>query len=136
MAVDLEPGSTCQVLVVEDDFDSAEMLCIWIEQAGHACRVALSASEARAVIEDFTPDVALVDIGLPGESGYDLLESLKSSGALGACRFIAMTGYTGSDLAKLSVDAGFEAHLTKPVSVDLLLGVLDRCAGDLSARLA
>ena len=112
--------------MVEDDFDSAELLSILIEQAGHECRVALNASEARVILADFTPDVALIDIGLPGETGYQLVQSLKPE--LGDCRLVAITAYVGSAMAKRSLEAGFEAHLTKPVSLELLRGVLDHCA--------
>lgn len=122
-------GETCRVLVVEGDFDSAEFLCLMIEDAGHECRVALNAVEARTIVEDFAPDVALVDIGLPGETGFDLVQSLKRD--FDQCRFVAVTGYVGSELPKQSLEAGFEAHLTKPVSMELLLAVLDRCASDL-----
>jgi DNA-binding response OmpR family regulator len=120
-------GETCRVLVVEDDYDSAEALCILVQQGGHDCQVALNADEARAITEDFTPDVALIDIGLPGETGYDLIKTLKSS--LVGCRFVAMTGYGGAEMSEKSVDAGFEAHLTKPVAMHLLMAVLDQCAG-------
>jgi len=119
---------TCRVLVVEDDFDQAEMLCLLVQQGGHECRVAMNASEARVVSGEFTPDVALIDIGLPGEDGYQLVRSLKLQPALQNCRFVALTGYGGSDLAEQSAEAGFQTHLTKPVSVDLLLAVLDDCA--------
>ncbi|HEX2673626.1 MAG TPA: response regulator [Polyangiaceae bacterium] len=124
-------GETCRVLVVEDDFDSAEFLCLMIEDAGHECRVALNAAEARTIVEDFAPEVALIDIGLPGETGYDLLQSLKRD--FDGCRFVAVTGYVGSELSKQSFEVGFEAHLTKPVSMELLRAVLDHCASDLKA---
>jgi DNA-binding response OmpR family regulator len=120
-------GQTCSVLVVEDDFDSADLLCVLFEQAGHDCQIALNAAEARAIIEDFTPDIALIDIGLPGESGYQLLQHLKAQ--LADCRFVAMTGYGSAEMLTKSLEAGFEAHLTKPVSIDLLMAVLDQCAG-------
>jgi two-component system, sensor histidine kinase len=121
-------GETCRVLVVEDNFDSAELVCILVQQAGHDCRVALDATEARAITEDFTPDVALIDIGLPGETGYQLVQDLKNQPALVGCRFVALTGYAGSQMLQRSIDAGFEAHLMKPVALELLLAVLDQCA--------
>ena len=121
-------GGTCRVLLVEDDFDSAEVLCMLIQQAGHDCQVALNAGEARTITQDFTPDVTLIDIGLPGESGYDLIQDLKRKPALVDCRFVAMSGYGGPELPEQSRDAGFEVHLTKPVSSDVLLAVLDQCA--------
>jgi two-component system, sensor histidine kinase len=121
-------GEACRVLVVEDNFDSAEVLCLMIQQAGHDCRVALDASEARTITEDFAPDVALIDIGLPGETGYELLRYLKHQPALVGCRFVALTGYAGPEMLKRSIEAGYEAHLTKPVGLELLLAVLDQCS--------
>ena len=126
-------GATCRVLVVEDDFDSAEALCILVQQGGHDCRVALNADEARTITDEFTPDVALVDIGLPGETGYDLLRAMKRDPALANCRFVALTGYSGPDIPQRSIDVGFEAHLTKPVSLELVLAILDECAANLLA---
>jgi len=126
-------GQTCSVLVVEDDFDSAEMLCILIQESGHECQVALDATEARAITENFMPDVALIDIGLPGESGYELLRDLKQQPSFEGCRFIAMTAYVGANMVTKSMEAGFEAHLTKPVSLDLLKAVLDQCAAGTDA---
>lgn len=126
-----------RVLVVEDDFDQAEMIAILVQQAGHECRVAMNATDARAVTEDFTPDVALIDIGLPGEDGFQLVRSLRRKPALRDCRFVVLTGYAGADLPRRSAAAGFQAHLTKPVSVNLLLAVLEPCAagaGDLDGR--
>jgi CheY-like chemotaxis protein len=116
------------VLVVEDNFDSAELLCILIQQTGHDCRVALDATEARSITQEFTPDVALIDIGLPGETGYDLVKDLQKQPALVDCRFVALTGYAGAEMLKRSSSAGFEAHLTKPVALELLRAVLDQCA--------
>ena len=122
-------GATCRVLVVEDDFDSAELFSIMIDQAGHDCRIALNATEARTITEDFTPDVAVVDIGLPGESGYELVQHLKRQPALIDCQFIGLSGGDeGPDTPKPSADAGFAAQLTKPVSQELLLAVLGQCA--------
>jgi len=125
-------GATCRVLVVEDDFDSAEALCILIQQAGHDCRVALDAAEARAITQDYAAEVALIDIGLPGETGYDLVHDLKRSPTLAGCRFVALTGYAGPDLPQRSADAGFEAHLVKPVSLELVLALLDLCAANVA----
>ena len=120
-------GETRRVLVVEDDFDSAEALCTLVQQAGHDCQVALSATEARAITQEFLPEVALIDIGLPRESAYELVRHLKRQSSLVGCRFVAITGHRGAQVPEQSSEAGFEAHLTKPVARELLLGVLDLC---------
>ncbi len=126
-------GGSYSVLVVEDDFDSAEVLCVLIQQAGHDCQVELNASEALAITEDFVPAVALIDIGLPGENGYDLLQHLKAQPSLVGCRFVAITGYGSADMVTKRIEAGFEAHLTKPVSMELLLTVVAMSPDNLAA---
>jgi CheY-like chemotaxis protein len=110
-----------RVLVVDDDYDSAEVLSYVLRSAGCEVRVALDGSAALAVVAEFEPDAAIVDLGLPTMTGYDLVGLLRSMPALQACRFLAITGYIANGLAERSAAAGFVAHFTKPVrSVELL----------------
>jgi CheY-like chemotaxis protein len=113
-----------RVLVVDDDFDSAEVLGVILAAKGYDVRVGLSAKEALAIVEDFTPHVALIDIGLPSTTGYELLAALRANAALGACRYVAVTGYDGKDLAQRSIRAGFHEHLVKPVAIPTLLAAI------------
>lgn len=110
-----------RVLVVDDDFDSADLLATLLGAAGCECRTALGAGEALDVVQSFSPQFAVLDLAMPGVDGYELLGCLRSRHDLQDCRFIALTGYRLPELAERSLAAGFELHLTKPVPMDLLL---------------
>jgi CheY-like chemotaxis protein len=115
---------TDRILVVDDDYDTAEVLSAILEHEGYEVRFALSANDALAIARDFVADVALLDIGLPTMTGDELAVALQAELAPCRCRFIAITGFSGGDLALRNAQAAFEAHLTKPVSLEQLLAVL------------
>lgn len=78
------------------------------------------------VIVQEKPDVALIDIGLPGMSGYDVARAVRRELASTTPRLVAMTGY-GQDADRAAAfDAGFDAHVTKPASTETILGALER----------
>ncbi len=110
--------------MVEDDFDSAEALEGILQHAGYGVRLAFTAIEARAVALDYLPSIALIDIGLPVVSGYEVAATLRDQ--VERCRLIAMTGYVGSEMIERSLSAGFEAHLTKPLELPRLFELLAR----------
>jgi CheY-like chemotaxis protein len=113
--------SNCRrVLVVDDDSDSADLLELLLERAGHQVCVANGAIAALALVEGFRPQIALIDIGLPDMDGYELLAALQGKPELEACRFIAVTGYSSLGLKARSERAGFYAHLTKPLDFEEL----------------
>ena len=110
-----------RVLVVDDDFDSADLLATLLGAAGCECRTALGAGEALDVVQSFCPQFAVLDLAMPGVDGYELLGCLRARHDLQDCHFIALTGYRLPELEERSLEAGFELHLTKPVPMDLLL---------------
>ena len=82
---------------------------------------------ARAL--ELRPDVALVDIGLPGMDGYQVARQVRASPAGKAIFLVALTGYGGAQQKRLALEAGFDLHLVKPVDADELARVLnDRAA--------
>lgn len=81
-----------RVLIVEDSHDSAELLRMVMSLAGHETRVAYSAAQALATVKEFLPEVAFIDIALPGMDGIDLAHALRALPQLGECRLIAVTG--------------------------------------------
>jgi signal transduction histidine kinase len=103
-----------RVLVVDDNFDSAEMLGAILEHHGHAVSIAHDAETALQTAGEFAPDVALLDIGLPGLNGYDLARRLRQTEGTRHIRLVAVTGWGQDDDRARARDAGFDAHLTKP----------------------
>jgi CheY-like chemotaxis protein len=122
--LNLPPSSGQRVLVVDDSADTAELLRTVVERAGYVPRIASSARDALATAAEFRPHVALIDIGLPDMDGYKLTKLLRAQPELHSCRFIAVTGHTSPSAVARSIAAGFEAHLSKPVTVDVLLAVI------------
>ena len=115
--------STARVLVVEDHADSRTMLAEMLGLEGHEVTAVASGAEAVQIAETCRFDVAIVDIGLRGMNGYEVARRLRSS--LGdAIVLVAVTGYGQPEDIEQSRAAGFDAHVTKPVSADELLGVL------------
>lgn len=110
-----------RVLVVEDDRDSCDILQLILRTAGYDVRTAANAAEAVPVAVDHCPEVAIIDIGLPVVSGLDLATRLQKLPELKQCRYIALTGYIGEGLPQLTVAAGFQRRLLKPVGTETIL---------------
>jgi len=114
------PGRRRRVLAVDDNRDSAESLRMLLELWGHDARCAFDGREALDLAEQFEPEVVLLDIGLPGMSGYDVAASLRASPALRQATLIAVTGYGQEQDRRQVRAAGFDHHLVKPVDPDAL----------------
>lgn len=112
------------VLVVDDNQDAADILVMFLEMSGCTTRAAHTAGAALAVLEEFTPQVGLFDIGLPDMNGYDLARRVRQLPGGERMLLVAATGW-GQDADKqLAFDAGFDHHLTKPIDFDVLRGLL------------
>ena len=122
----LQPRSSGagRVLIVDDNRDSAEMIAEALSALGYATHVAFDAPGALHAVQEFGPDVALLDIGLPVMSGYELAHRLRDSPASAHVALIAVTGYGQPRDRLASGDAGFDAHLVKPVDLDQLAHVV------------
>jgi len=108
-----------RVLIVDDNHDSAELLAVLLGREGHETRVAHDGQEAIAVAAQFYPNIAFLDIGLPGMDGFQLLNILRLQPELADCKFVAVTGY--EELCPGSGAHGFVAHLVKPVNLDAVV---------------
>ena len=114
-----------RVLLVDDNRDLARILAIQLCAAGHQVRTAGDGEEALAIVSDSPPEIALLDIGLPGRDGVAVGRALRRLPGLERVRLIAMSGYgQPSDLDRTRA-AGFERHLVKPVDLDELIRLLD-----------
>jgi signal transduction histidine kinase len=105
-----------RVLVVEDSDDARESLRHLLELDGHEVALAADGAEGLRQIESFRPDVALIDIGLPGMNGYELARAARA-GAGKHVLLVAVTGYGQSAEREMALKSGFDLHLTKPVSM-------------------
>jgi signal transduction histidine kinase/ActR/RegA family two-component response regulator len=109
-----------KVLVVDDNRDAAESLGEALGELGYQSRVVHDGAAALLAAEEFRPDVALLDIGLPVMDGYELASLLRAQLGAAAPRIVAVTGYgLDADRAR-SEAAGFCAHLVKPIDLDQL----------------
>jgi CheY-like chemotaxis protein len=115
--VGAEVGRARHVLIVEDDPDIRDLLQETLVCGGHVVDAAADGAAAIAHAHVATPDVALVDIGLPGMTGYDLARALRSEFGV-RIYLAAMTGYGLPEDQQKARDAGFDTHLTKPVDLD------------------
>jgi PAS domain S-box-containing protein len=115
-----------RVLVVDDNADAADTLQTLLMLAGHEVRTAASGPEALATLQDFVPDLALLDIGLPGMSGLELARRIRARPALAGVKLVALTGWGRDEDRQRSLDAGFDRHMTKPVDIDEVLALVRR----------
>jgi PAS domain S-box-containing protein len=113
-----------RVLVVEDNQDIRESSCDLLSMAGFEVKGVSTGSEALEQAPAFGPNVVLLDVGLPGLSGYDVARSLREMPQFASTVLIAITGYDTPEARALSADAGFDHHICKPVNFDELAALL------------
>jgi two-component system CheB/CheR fusion protein len=114
-----------RVLIVEDNQDAGEMYRILIELAGHEVLLAENGTHGLELLKTARPDVALVDIGLPGMDGYELARRVRAEPDGEKVLLVALTGYGSSTDRDRSRQAGFDLHLIKPVDPGLLTSLLN-----------
>jgi signal transduction histidine kinase/CheY-like chemotaxis protein len=112
-----------RVLVVDDNEDAAMLLGELIRMVGHEVEIVHDPAAALQIADGFAPEIAVLDIGLPGMDGYELATRLRTVAP--RCRLVALTGYGQEKDRHRTRQAGFEAHFVKPVPVDTLLRLFD-----------
>lgn len=118
-----------QILVVDDNVDAASTLADLLALSGHETHVAHDGPSAVDSALRLRPDVALVDIGLPGFSGLEVARHLRHGPSLEGLLLVALSGWVQPDDLARSREAGFDLHLAKPVDVETLERLLARTAG-------
>jgi CheY-like chemotaxis protein len=113
-AVAFVPAGGKRVLVVDDNMDAAESIAVYLRLEGHEVRTVSDGAQAVAIAQVFAPQVAVLDIGLPGMSGYEVARRLRQKGAGALGLLIALTGYGQKEDRARSEDAGFHHHFVKP----------------------
>jgi CheY-like chemotaxis protein len=116
-------GGGLRVLVVEDNVDAAEALSVLLEVLGYSVGTVHDGPSAVAMIRDTKPDVAFVDLALPGMNGNEVARALRSDPPL-PTTLIALTGYGGDRDRQEAADAGFSHFLVKPVAAETIEALL------------
>jgi len=126
---DIHGGRGFRVLVVDDNVDACTMLSHFLRHQGYAVQTAYTGPAALQAALSWRPDAVLLDIGLPGLDGYEIARRLRREPATRNTRLVAITGYGQPGDVQLAREAGFDAHLLKPVApseVETLLAKWDR----------
>jgi CheY-like chemotaxis protein len=117
------------VLVVDDVADVAEMIALLLKHAGYKVSTADSATAALQLARERAFDLIISDIGMPEMNGYQLAEALRALGVYQNIPIIAVTGYSEYDDRGRAIQAGFSAHLTKPIDPVQLLDLMNQLLG-------
>jgi CheY-like chemotaxis protein len=125
--VDPVPASTARVLVVDDNGDAAQTMAALMQVMGAEVRVAHEGLTALALAQAFSPNLILLDIGLPGMDGYETARRLRQVPSMHA-RLVALTGYGSPQDREKALAAGFDEHLVKPLSAQGVQSLLTAAA--------
>jgi PAS domain S-box-containing protein len=114
-----------RVMVVDDNRDSADTATVILRLLGHQVECAYVAQDALDTARHFLPEVVLLDLAMPGMNGFDTLRRLRAQAGTEAVFAIAMTGFGTADDRRRTEEAGFDAHLTKPMDIKELVALLN-----------
>jgi CheY-like chemotaxis protein len=122
-----------RILVADDERDQVMTLALLLADEGHLVREVYRGSEVLRAVRDFDPDVALIDIGMPGMTGYHAAREIRQ--VLGGTRplLVAVTGWKQSSDRILAKLAGFDHHLAKPFEPQKLLALIEPLSRDSAA---
>jgi signal transduction histidine kinase/CheY-like chemotaxis protein len=126
-------GSSYRVLIVDDNVDTANGLARLLKRAGHQIVLAHDGIEAVVRARELSPHYVVLDIGLPGMDGYEVVRRLRRETCCGETIMIAVTGYGQPEDRQRAIDAGFDYHLIKPVDFEELKRILQKPAVRISA---
>jgi PAS domain S-box-containing protein len=119
------PAVSRRILIVDDNEDGAEFLAVLLQLSGHETRKAHDGLEAIEAAERFQPDAVLLDIGLPRLNGYEVCRRIREKTWGKDLVLVALTGWGQEEDLRRSKEAGFDAHMVKPVDHDALMKLLD-----------
>jgi CheY-like chemotaxis protein len=119
-----------RILVVDDNRDSADSLAMLLQLIGHQVHIAHDGPEAVEKAATFQPHVILLDIGLPRLNGYEAARRIREQQRQKGLTLVALTGWGQDEDRRRSVEAGFDAHMTKPVDFAALTKLLAESRAD------
>jgi PAS domain S-box-containing protein len=127
-----EGARRLKVLVVDDNADLVEMLAVFVESFGHDVRKAFDGPSAVSAATMYRPDVVLLDLGLPGMTGFDVARELRLRPETASTYLVAVTGWGQAEDVERTRSAGFSSHLTKPTEPEALRRLLNRMSEGVS----
>ncbi|MFU8816134.1 MAG: ATP-binding protein, partial [Pseudomonadales bacterium] len=123
--VEPQAAVTHDIVLIEDNYDSADALRTLLEMSGHRVTLAGDGEQGIALVGEQQPDVVLCDIGLPnGVTGYDVAQRLRADPRTRDILLVAITGYGRPEDKRRCLEAGFDNHITKPLSLDAIEALL------------
>ena len=126
-------GAPARVLIVDDNPDSVRLLAILLQRSRYQVEIVIDPTRCLSRLEAFNPDVVLLDLAMPKVSGYDLAKQIRACPRFENVIILAVSGYADPKHARLSLEAGCDRHLAKPVDLDVLLASI---AKEVQKRLA
>lgn len=114
-----------RILVADDHPDTADTLAEVLRFFGHVVRCAYNGANALDVVQEFEPDVVILDINMPLADGYQVARTLRATRD-GRQFIVAMTGASQRETEAKALQAGFDMHMVKPISIDAITSLLDR----------
>ncbi len=125
--VDTQEGAK-KFLVIDDNRDAADSLAEILRMLGYSARVAYGGVEGVEIAQTYVPDAALVDIGMPGMNGFQVIDKLRALPHGPKMLIAAVTGYGNEDDRTRTQKAGFDSHLVKPVDFSALEELVQKLA--------
>lgn len=117
-------GMDGHILVVDDNRDAADALAMLIKTFGYTTKAVYSGQDAIDHAVSFAPDMALIDIGMPGLDGYETVSRIRRQRENVHVILVAVTGRTGDEDKKRAFECGFDLHVPKPMSLEKLQELL------------
>lgn len=117
-----------RILVVDDERDAADSLVRLIQVLGYDAKAAYDGEQAVREVATYSPDMALIDIGMPGLNGFETVSRIRQQRGNVTMILVAVTGWTREEDQRKAYDAGFDLHIAKPMTVETLkelLAILD-----------
>ena len=109
-----------KILIADDNIDAADIFSMLLQASGHGTAIAHNGHAAVEMARKYHPDIAFLDIGMPGMNGYEVAMAIRSISALADVKLIALTGWGNEQDRSMSQEAGFDRHLTKPVDIKVI----------------
>lgn len=121
----MQQGAARRIVVADDNEDSAQSFAMLLSFSGHEVRIAHDGAAALDALRDFRPDVAFLDIGMPGLTGYEVAKAVRAEPWGQDVTLVAVTGWGQPDDKQRARTAGFDRHLVKPIDPDEVDQLLD-----------